>query len=347
MAETRARIGVTADLFGASGEPMFSRSLFGILDAAKLGWEILPVDAGRMNAAAIADFDALFIGTSKVDEQALQADTGRLRLIARNGVGIDAIDHEALARRGILLTNSPEAVRHGVAVSALGFILALSLRLPVKSRLIAEGRWAERGDHTGIGLQGRVVGIVGFGGIGREIARVVAPLGARLVVSDPFLTPEKLAGENVTLLPLEDLLRQADMVVIACNLDPSTFHLIDAERLALMNRDAFLINVARGPIVDEAALIAALERGEIAGAGLDVFEREPPDPASPLFRMDTVIATPHCLCWTDQFVDGVAETGLRGIVEVMQGRVPKFVVNRTALDHDRVRSWLERDQSKG
>lgn len=344
MAETRARIGVTADLFGASGEPMFSRSLFGILDAAGLGWERLPPDGGRLSAEAVGGFDALFIGTSKVDEAALRADTGRLRLVARNGVGIDAVDPEALARRGILLTNSPEAVRHGVAVSALGLILALSLRLPVKSRLIAEGRWAERSDHTGIGLQGRVIGIIGFGGVGREIARLVAPLGARIVASDLFVSPEAMSETGVALLPLEDLLRQSNVVVVACNLDSSTFHLIGAERLALMRRDAFLINVARGAIVDEAALIAALARGEIAGAGLDVFEREPPDPASPLFHMETVIATPHCLCWTDQFVDGVAETGLRGIVEVMEGRLPRFVVNRAALDHARVGDWLTPDR---
>jgi phosphoglycerate dehydrogenase-like enzyme len=340
MAETRARIGVTADLFGASGEPMFSRRLFGMLEEAGLDWEIVPPDGGRMSAEAIGGFDALFIGTSKVDEQALQADTGRLRLVARNGVGIDAVDHQALARRGILLTNSPEAVRHGVAVSALGFILALSLRLPVKSKLIAQGRWAERGDHTGVGLQGRVLGIIGFGGIGREIARVTAPLGMRVVVSDPFLAAEAAAQAGGTLVPLEALLSQSDMVVVACNLDKSTFHLIDADRLALMKREAFLINVARGPIIEEQALVAALQRGDIAGAGLDVFEREPPDPAGPLFHMDNVIATPHCLCWTDQFVDGVAETGLRGIVDVMQGRLPRFVVNRAALDHARVKAWL-------
>ena len=155
-----------------------------------------------------------------------------------------------------------------------------------------------------------------------------------------------MSDTGVALLPLEDLLRQSTVVVVACNLDSSTFHLLGAERLALMRRDAFLINVARGAIVDEAALIAALARGEIAGAGLDVFEREPPDPASLLFRMETVIATPHCLCWTDQFVDGVAETGLRGIVEVMEGRLPRFVVNRAALDHPRVGDWLTPDRER-
>lgn len=339
MSSTQMRIGVTADLFGAKGEPMFGRSAFDLLEQAGYSWTILPPDKGMLSEEAISSFDALFIGGSRVTKANLEADTGRLRLIARNGVGFDAVDTNALSSRGILLTNSPEAVRNGVATSALGFILALSLRLPLKARLLREGRWIERGDYPGVGLPGRVLGIIGLGGIGRELARLIEPFGMRIVASDPYLKPEGLAGTGIELLPLETLLKESDFVVLACYLDASTHHLINADRIALMKPTAFLVNVARGPIIDENALIPALEAQAIAGAGLDVFESEPPDPANPLLSMDSVIATPHSLCWTDSFVDGVARSGINGIIAALRGELPKFIVNPAALEHPRVADW--------
>jgi phosphoglycerate dehydrogenase-like enzyme len=340
MPGNEMKIGISADLFGGRGEAMFGRATLGLLDEAGFSWTVLPPNGGVLSDDAIASFDALFIGSSRVTEATLAADSGRLRLIARNGVGFDAVDTEALSRRGILLTNTPEAVRHGVAASALGFLLALSLRLPLKTALLKEGRWSERGDHPGVGLPGRVLGIVGLGGIGREIVRLIQPFGMRIIASDPMVKPDSLAGTGVELLPLETVMAEADFLVIACYLDASTRHLINAARIALMKPTAFLVNVARGPIVEERALIAALQSGAIAGAGLDVFEKEPPDPANPLLAMDQVIATPHSLCWTDSFVDGVARSAIGGIVDVLKGRLPKHVVNPAALDHPRVGQWL-------
>ena len=334
------KIGLSSDLFDTKRRPVFDPVAFDLLTEAGLSWTVLAPDGGTIDPASVADYDALFIGGSRLTEASLASDSGVLRVVARNGVGFDAVDLQALTRRGILLTNTPLAVRHSVATIALAFILALSLRIPLKSRLAREGRWAERGDFPGVGLPGRTLGIVGLGGIGRELVRLVQPFGMRVIGADPFVARDQLSETSVELLPLEEVLAQSDFVVIACLLDKTTRHLIDAPRIALMKPTAFIINVARGPIIDEAALIEALRASALAGAGLDVFEQEPPDRNNPLFSLENVIATPHSLCWTDTFLAGVARSAIKSIVDAAEGRLPEHIVNRAAIDHPRVKQWL-------
>lgn len=341
MNEGTIRIGLTADLFDSTGRPLFGTAPLQLFADAGLAWEKLPPDGESISASHLGNFDALFIGGAKVTEETLAQDKGRLRVLARNGVGFDALDIPALSQRGILVTNTPVAVRHSVATTALTFILALSLRLPLKSRLPREGRWAQRGDFPGIGLPGRTIGIIGFGGIGQELARLMRPFNLRTLVSDPAVSDAICAQHAVERVGLDTLLGQADFVVVACLLDASTRHLINANRLALMKRTAFIINIARGPVIDEPALIRALRSGAIAGAGLDVVEKEPPDNGNPLFTMENVIVTPHSLCWTDTFMDGVARTAIKSIIDVVHGTLPEFIVNRDAIGHARVTGWLK------
>ena len=336
MSETVAKIGLGADLFDTAGRPMFGSAPLSLFSDAGLAWSVVPVKGGQLPPEAFTDYDALLIGGAKVSDAELKGDSGRLRVIARNGVGYDAIDTEALNRRGILLTNTPIPVRHAVASTAVAFILALSLRMSVKSRLAREGRWRERANFPGVGLPGRTLGIIGFGGIGRELARLTQPYGMTILAADPHVDA---ADVGVELCGLEELMNRSDFVVVACLLNNETRHLLNPTRLALMKPTAYLINVARGPIVDEEALIAALREERIAGAGLDVFEQEPPDPANPLFAMDNVISTAHCLCWTDSFVNSVAKDAIAGIINAVQGRLPDFVVNFEATTHPRVRAW--------
>lgn len=341
MSQIRRRAGLSADLFGTDGKPVFREDELARFVEAGIDWSILPAGGRDIHPSGLTDFDALFIGAPRIDEASLAAhDAGRLRVVARNGVGYDAIEVPALERRGILLTNTPLAVRHSVAASALALVLALGFRLTMRMRLVREGRWAERGNVRGVGVPGRTLGIVGLGGIGRELVRLAKPLGMRIVGADPFVSEAELAGEGVVLMPLDDVVAQSDFLVIACLLNADTRHLLNAERLARMKPTAFLVNVARGPIVDEAALIAALERGAIAGAGLDVFEREPVDPDNPLLAMESVIATPHSLCWTDTFMDGVAHDAISSIIDALDGRLPRHVVNPAAAGHPRVQDWL-------
>ncbi len=339
------RIGLTADLFDTRKRPVFGDAPLELFAQAGLEWEVLPPDGPSISQDALADFDALFIGGGRVDAAALAKDKGRLRVLARNGVGFDALDIPALTERGILVTNTPVAIRHSVATIALAFILSLSLRLPLKSRLPREGRWAERGDFPGVGLPGRIIGIIGFGGIGQELVRLMKPFGLRILVADPFTTDDVCAAHGAARVTLERLMAESDFVVVACLLDASTRHLVNAARLALMKPSGFLINVARGPIVDETALIAALRSGQIAGAALDVLEKEPPEPGNPLLAMDNVIVTPHSLCWTDTFMDGVARTAITSIIDAVEGRLPEFIVNRAAITSPRVAGW-RRDSSQ-
>ncbi len=339
MNDSTTKVGLSADLFNSHGEPMFGAAPLALLSEAGLAWDIVPTQQGRLSPSAFTDYEALMIGGARVSEAELAHESGRLRVVARNGVGYDAVDTQALSSRGVLLTNTPVAVRTPVATTAVAFILALSLRLPVKSRLAREGRWSERADHPGVGLAGRTLGIVGLGGIGRELVRLMQPFGMTILAADPHLDKGAAAQAGATLTELDDLLKLSDFVVIACLLNESTRRLLNADRLHLMKSSAYLINVARGPIIDEAALIETLAQGRIAGAALDVFEREPPDAANPLLAMDNVISTAHCLCWTDRFVEAVGHDAITGIVDVLNGRMPPFVVNSEAKAHARVQGW--------
>jgi D-3-phosphoglycerate dehydrogenase len=192
----------------------------------------------------------------------------------------------------------------------------------------------------GKGLIGRTLGLIGAGNIGREIMRLARPFGLRVIATDPNVDAATMAAEGATRVDLDSVLRTSDFVVVICVLTPQTHHLIGAAQLGLMRPDAYLINVARGPIVDEAALVTALRAGRIAGAALDVFEQEPVDPANPLLSMDNVIVTPHALCWTDECFRGIAESGLTSIIAALQGRRPRNVVNPEVLHHPRVTAWM-------
>lgn len=210
--------------------------------------------------------------------------------------------------------------------------MALSHRLLDKDRLTREGRWNDKLDYMGVGLTDRTLGLVGFGNIGQEIAKVAAPLEMRMVAHDPFATPDSAAGLGVELLGLDDLLKQADFVCVCCALTANTKHLLDAVRLSLMKPSAFLINVSRGPIIDQASLTEILIDRRIAGAALDVFEKEPIDTNDPLLQLDNVILSPHAVCWTDELFRGNGLSACRAIAEVAGERVPERVVNRDVVD---------------
>jgi D-3-phosphoglycerate dehydrogenase len=162
----------------------------------------------------------------------------------------------------------------------------------------------------------------------------------KLLAADPYVNAVELGYIGARKVDLPTLMRESDFVVTIPLLNDETRHLISTPQFALMKRSAYFINVSRGPVVDEPALIAALQAGLIAGAALDVFEQEPVDPANPLLAMDNVIVTPHSLCWTDECFHNMAATGLRSIVDVAGGRLPEFVVNADVLAHPRVRAWL-------
>ena len=336
------RVGVTRDFLDASGRPSFGDVGLGLLDEAPgIEWGYLAEDTRELDAKLVRGFDALLVLTPRVTAATL-AGADRLVIVARFGVGYDSVDVEACTRNGVLLTITPDGVRRPVATSLITFVLALAQKLPVKDRLTRAGRWAERGAHMGMGLTGRVLGLIGLGSIGREAARLARAFDLRVLAHDPYVPADEATAVGVELVDLAALLRASDFVGVTCALTPETRHLIDGERLALMKPTAYLINVARGPIVDQAALTAALREGRIQGAALDVFEQEPVDPDDPLLRLDNVIVTPHAICWTDECFLGNGRGAIGSILDVAAGRTPRHVVNRSALEHPRLKTRLRR-----
>ncbi|MGP3960196.1 NAD(P)-dependent oxidoreductase [Nonomuraea sp. 3N208] len=330
------RIGLTRDFLTDDGRVGWGDIGLAALDeAGDVTWDFIDTAEGDITPDAVRGYDALIVLTPRVTADTLKG-ADRLVLVARFGVGYDNVDVEACTRHGVLVTITPGGVRGPVSVAALTLLLAAAHRLGQKDRLVRTGRWNDKLAYMGTGVTGRTLGLIGWGNIGREVSRLCAPLGMRQLAADPYADPAKAAADGVTLTDLDTLLAEADFAVVTCALTPQTHHLLDAERLARMKPAAYLINVARGPIVDQVALTEALVAGRLAGAALDVFEVEPPDPADPLLALDNVLLSPHAIAWTDQLALGNGSAAIRSALDVAAGRVPAHPVNPEALDHPRL-----------
>ena len=341
----KLRVGLTPDLLTSTGTPSFGTAPLARLDACSaIEWEYLPSSTPEISPEIAAAYDLLYINSPKVTAATVGRADCRVKLIARHGVGFDSVDVAALTRAGIVLTNTPIAIRRPVATMAMTFVLALAQRLFAKDKLTRTGGWNRRNDFMGRGLTGRTIGLVGFGGIGRETVVLARAFDLKVIAADPFADAGEVATTGAQLVSLDELLERADFVVVTCLLNDSTRHLINTQRLTQMQKSAYLINVARGPIVDETALIAALRSGTIAGAALDVFEQEPVAPDNPLLAMDNVIVTPHSLCWTDECFDAIARAGLGSLVDFATHKVPVSVVNREVLTDERLTAWFREAQ---
>ena len=290
----------------------------------------------RIEPGSLTGADGILVMDQPIDELVLGS-APRLRIVARYGVGTNSVDLDACAWRGVVVTVTPEGVIRPVASSALTLILSLAHRLAEKQDLLRSGRWDDRSGCIGIGLTGRTVGIVGLGRTGRELARLIQPFGSRVIAYDPY-ADAATAGPGLQMVSADEVFRQSDFVVIMSALTAETHHLVSADRLAVMKKSAYLVNVARGPIVDQAALTDALVRGTIAGAGLDVFEQEPPAATDPLLHLPNVIVTPHSLCWTDECFAGNGGSAAQAIADVARGLIPDHVANPAALRHPLARS---------
>jgi D-3-phosphoglycerate dehydrogenase len=324
---------MTRDLMRPDGSPAFSERAFDELSRnPAITWEWLPEDVTEITPDIAARYDGLMAGLPLVTATTVHRQDCRLRIVARNGVGFDTCDVAALTAKGIVLTNTPLAVRRPVAVAALTMIFALAGRLLKKNAIVRQGRWNDRTSYMGQGLTTRTLGVIGAGSIGIELLRLARPFFRRMITVDPRADPARVADVGASVVALDDLMREADFVVVACILNDATRHLVNAERLRLMKPTAYLVNMARGPIVDEAALAQVLAEDRILGAGLDVTEREPIEPTSPLLAMENVIITPHALCWTDECFYDIAATALRSITDVSLGVKPTHVVNPSVWD---------------
>jgi D-3-phosphoglycerate dehydrogenase len=335
------KVGVTSDILDAKGEPVFGREPLKALDAAQgLEWEWLPKGIREITAEHAGKYDALYVNSPKVPAAAVGGKDLRLKVVSRHGVGYDSVDVPAMSKAGVLVCNTPNAMPRPVATMALTLVLALAHRLMAKDRMTREGRWNDRVEHMGTGLTGRTLGVVGAGRIGKELLRLAKMFDLKLLAADPYAEELELGYLGARKVSLETLLAEADFVVVTALLNEETRHIVNAKQLARMKPTAYLINVARGPVVDEKALYEVLSKKKIAGAGLDVFEEEPTPASNPILKLDNVIVTPHALCWTDELFGNIARTAIGAVLAVHGGKAPRFTVDAAALVHPRVRAWL-------
>ncbi len=255
-----------------------------------------------------------------------------LRLIARTGIGVDNVDLAAATARGIVVTNTPDGPTESTAEHTVAMLLALAKRLKQGSDNLAAGQWGPRsGPLMGIEVRGKTLGLVGLGRIGRRVAEICrAGFGMRVVGCDPFVTAEQAGAWGVELADTESVIAQADFLSLHAPATPETRKLMNRERIATMKRGAFLLNMARGVLVDEEALLAALDAGQLAGAGLDVFDPEPPGPASALRTHPNVIATPHVASLTNEGRERMERMAIERLLDFFAGRRPENVVNPAA-----------------
>jgi D-3-phosphoglycerate dehydrogenase len=276
------------------------------------------------------DADALLVLEEPVPA-AVIAELTRCRVISRFGIGVDTIDVPAATAAGIYVTNVPDASTEDVSDHALGLLFSLARDLGTYDRGARQGNWSMAASPREIRrLRGRTLGLVGFGRIGRSLCEKVRALGLEVLAHDPNVPAQAIAESGARPVELAELLDLSDFVSLHAPLTPQTHHLLGPAELALMRPSAFLINVSRGGLVDQAALAGALGRGELAGAALDVLEIEPPPPDDPILAAPGVILTPHVAHYSTESFDAVRDRAIENIVRVLSGREPLHSVNHPA-----------------
>ncbi len=278
---------------------------------------------------SLRDAHAIIAGARIRYDAAVMDKAPTLRVISRTGIGIDNVALADATVRGIAICNTPDAPTVSTAEHALTLMLAVAKHIKGSENMLHDGKKHDFfGEQNGLELDGAQLGLIGMGRIGSHVAKVAQALGMKVAVFDPFLPPERAQQLGVTLVPtLEALLGMADVISIHAPLTTETRKLINAERLAQVKPGAYLINTARGGLIDEAALVAALESGKLRGVGLDVFDPEPPDPNNPLLHRDDVIATPHIASATTAGKDRLWRTAIEQALQVLRGERPRGLCN--------------------
>jgi len=280
--------------------------------------------------AAAGDADAILGGGRLFSRRVMEA-LPRCRAIITYSVGFDGIDIEAATDNGVVVVNNPASAWcvEEVSNQAMTFLLACAKKLTLLNGMVKNGRWTEtRPVMQPMGsVYGQTLGIIGCGNIGRLVAVKAQVFGLRILGYDPYIDKHLAADYGITLISLPRLLKESDYISLHTPLDKQTFHLMGEAEFKQMRPTAYIINTARGPIVDEAALIKALQQKQIAGAGLDVFEKEPVDPANPLLKMDNVMVLPHSGSFSDEALEIQPVNPAQEVARVLSGFWPRNVVN--------------------
>ena len=273
---------------------------------------------------------AILIRSAKITAEIMDA-IPTLKVVAKHGMGVDNIAVDHATEKGILVVNAPFSNLNAVAEHIVMLLIGLSKRVVRMDKLLRAGQYAQRNTYKAIELKGSTVGIIGMGKISRLVVKKLAGFEMNMIAADPYVTQDDVADLPVTMVSAEEVYTKSDFVIIHTSLFPSTYHLVGAEQFKMMKPTAYIINAARGPVIDEEAMIAALNAGEIAGAGLDVFEQEPPAADNPLFAMDNTIVSPHNAALSDGALRAMAMDSSMGITEYLTGKPVTYPVNGEVL----------------
>lgn len=286
----------------------------------------------RMKPEQLREIDALILLRPWLGRETLEAVRDRLVVVARSGAGYDKVDVAACTDNDVVLTNAPLALNHPTASTALLFMLALAKRLMPQEKITRAGRWDLQSAEMGHEILGRTLGIVGLGHSGRELVRLVAPFEMRLLAYSPNADAGQARDLGVELVSLNRLLAESDFVSVHARPRPENRKMFGTVQFAAMKPTAFFINIARGELVDQAALVEALRSGQIAGAGLDVFEKEPLPAEDPLIGLDNVILTPHWNASTKDVFRATGQNVVASVLAVSRGELPEHIVNPEVVE---------------
>jgi D-3-phosphoglycerate dehydrogenase len=273
-------------------------------------------------AKLLPGIDGYIAGLDAIDAPALE-NADRLKVIARYGVGVDNVDLAAARKKRIVVTNTPGANSVSVAELALGLMLALARQIPEAVEAVHQGKWPR---YSGVSLEGKTIGILGLGAIGKQLALRLNGFDCKILAFDPFADVPFATDHHIELAALDKLIREADFISLHLPLLPETRGMINESFLGKMKKGSFLVNTSRGEVVDEEALLKALQSGHLKGAGLDAFIAEPPDPKHPLLALPQVIATPHLGAQTDGATSNMGWLAMRDCLAVLGNNEPVFKV---------------------
>jgi phosphoglycerate dehydrogenase-like enzyme len=326
-------VGLTGDFRGPGGRPVYRDIGLEVLEGVPgISVGHLAEHRPELGPDQLAGLQGMIVLTPRVTAHSLSS-ADDLLAVGRFGVGYDSVDVAACTAADVVLFIAAGAVDRPVAEATLAWMLALTHHVRAKDALVRAGRWHERTNYMGCELRGRTLGIIGLGGIGRALVQLLAGFGMSPPLAfDPYADPEAAGRLGVRLVPLDDLMASADFVSVHCPLTDQTRGLIGARELGLMKPTAYLLNTARGGIIDEAALAAVLRGRRIAGAAIDCFAEEPVTRPHPLGEFDNVLLAPHSIAWTDELFRDIGRTVCRGMLDLAQGRRPHGVVNPDVFD---------------
>lgn len=327
------RVALTGDFYDAAGKPKYADLGLGVFEAhPNIEVRSFAEHRKQIGADQLAGANGVIVLTPSVTRETV-SNANDLLAIGRFGVGYDAVDVPACTEADVAVFITAGAVDRPVAEAVVGWMIGLSHHVLAKDRLLRQGRWDDRVLYMGRELRDRTLGVIGLGGIARKLIELLSGWGMKSPIAfDPFMKPQDAAKLGVRLVELDELLGASDFVSIHCPLTDQTRGLIGAHELSLMKPDSYLINTARGGIVDEDALHAALKERRIAGAALDCFATEPVTEPNRFHDLQNVLLAPHSIAWTDELFRDIGRAACQGMVDLSQKRRPKGLLNPQVID---------------